>query len=237
MRLVAADEGAALVWIDQAARAGIDSPGPFDLGIVLDVKVLQAELTARLGDSLARNLAGQAPRATGCPGGSRFAPQDRFRAFDLAGKSVAVLPFVNQTSRRNAGEVMALEITAQLHAAGRLRVLEPGVLRAQLADYRLPMEGGISLDAARVLLSLADADLIVAGTVRDLDDPPGGDAPHADFTMQWLDRHDEAVVWQSTSFHSGDDGVFFFGQGYVGTAAELACRMARSAVDLAVGPR
>jgi hypothetical protein len=235
MRLVAADEGAALLWIDQAARAGNDSPGPFDLGIVLDVKVLQAQLAARLGDSLARNLSGREPRAQGCPGGGRFAPQDRFRAFDLAGKTVAVLPFVNQTTRRNAGELMALQVTAQLHAVGRLHVLEPGVLRAQLANYRLPMEGGVSLDAARVLLSLAGADVIVAGTVRDLDDPPGGDAPHVDFSMQWLDRRDETVVWQSTSFHSGDDGVFFFGQGFVGTSAELACRMARSAVELAVG--
>jgi hypothetical protein len=234
MRLVAARESAELLWIDQAARAGDDAPGLFDLGVVRDVKALQAELAERLAGSLAQVLSGERPRAAGCPGNLRFGPEERYRPAELEGRTVAVLPFVNQTSRRNAGELMALEVTGQLEASGRMRAVEPGVLRAQLVEYRLPMEGGVSLDAARVLLELAGADLIVAGTVRELEDPAGGNAPRVEFSMQWLDRRDEAVVWQSTSFRAGDDLVFFFGQGSVSTAAELACRMARRAVDLAV---
>jgi hypothetical protein len=236
MRLVAARQGAELLWIDQAARAGDDAPGLFDLGVVREVKVLQAQLVEHLTASLAQVLTGKRSRAAGCPGDSRFGPEERYRSAELDGRvrTVAVLPFVNQTQRRNAGELMALEVTAQLEASGRIHAVEPGVLRAQLVEYRLPMEGGVSLDAARVLLELAGADVIVAGTVRELEDAAGGNAPRVEFSMQWLDRRDEAVVWQSTSFRSGDDRVFFFGQGYVSTAAELACRMARRAVDLAV---
>lgn len=230
MRLVAADEGAEVLWIDQAARTGADSPGAFDLGLVRDIAPLEAELAARLADSLVR---GGVRR---CEGGGRFAPAERFHAMALAGKTVAVLPFVDQTQRRDAGELMALEVMAQVHALG-VTTVEPGALRSLLTEYRLPMEGGVSLDAARVLLALSDADLIVSGTVRDFFDSIGGEAPRVDFSMTFLSKDGEQVVWQSTSFHEGDDGVFFFGQGFVSTAAELACRMARSALDVALDLR
>jgi len=125
---------------------------------------------------------------------------------------------------------LALLVASQIEASGKLSVVEPGLVRRPLAEYRLPLEGGISLDAARVLLELTSADYLVTGSVRELDDPPGGTAPRADFSMTWLARDGEEVAWESTSWAEGDASVYFFNRGYVSTASELACSMARSAI-------
>jgi hypothetical protein len=46
-----------------------------------------------------------------------------------------------------------------------------------------------------------------------------------------LERRNEEVVWEASSYHRGDEGVFFFDAGHVDTALALSCRMVRSAVD------
>ncbi len=240
MRLVSADEAAEVRWIDAAARAGDDSPGLFELGVVHEYPELQEVLLAKLSASLALSLAGKGPHAVACPGSGRFAPKELFRSprLDAAQtRSVAVLPFANETARRNAGDLLALQFVRQLEASGRFRAVEPGVLRDGLLRFRIISEGGISLDVARVILELVQADLVVAGIVRDYDDPEGaGAAPRVQFTALLLDRANNEVLWESTSYNQGDDGVFFFDAGLVGTTPDLACRMVRSAVDDLVEP-
>ena len=235
MRLVTADDAAQVRWVDAAARAGDDSPGLFELGVVHDYPALQADLLAKLSASLALSLSGKGPHAIACPDGRRFGPKELFRSprLDAARTwSVAVLPFASETARRNAGDLLALQFVRQLEASGRFHTVEPGVLRDELLRFRIVSEGGISLDNARVILELVQADLVVAGIVRDYEDPTGaGAAPRLQFTVLFLDRANNEVVWESTSYSQGDDGVFFFDAGLVGTTPDLACRMVRSAVD------
>lgn len=233
MRLVSADQTARIRWIDEVARSGDDNPGLLELGVVRDVRVLQADVLSRLAGSLAAFLRGAGPAARACPGGGRFGPKELFRSPRLdAGRvySVAVLPFVNETERRNAGELLALQFARQLEASGRFHAVEPGVLREDLLRFRMVMEGGVSLDGARVILDLVRADLVVAGYVREYE---GGDRspPRLQFTAMLLEKKNDEVVWEATSYSQGDDGVFFFDIGLVDTAPALSCRMVRSAVD------
>ena len=240
MRLVSADETAQVRWIDAAARAGDDSPGLFELGVVHEYVALQEDVLARLSASLALSLAGKGPHAVSCPGGGRFEPKELFRSprLDAAQtRSVAVLPFANETARRNAGDLLALQFVRQLEASGRFRAVEPGVLRDELLRFRVVSEGGISLDNARVILELVQADLVVAGIVREYEDPAGaGAAPRLQFTVLLLDRANNEVLWESTSYSQGDDGVFFFDAGLIGTTPDLACHMVRSAVESLLKP-
>jgi hypothetical protein len=233
MRLVAADSSAGIQWIDQVARTGDESPGLFDTGVVRDVRTLQRQVLAELGASLARALAGNGPRAPACQGGSRFAPREQFRSPHLEASrvyTVAVLPFVNETNRRGAGDLLALLFAAQLEASGRFRAVEPGVVREQLLQFRIVMENGVSLDTARVVLELVQADFVVAGYLREYEDPAGG-VPSVQFTTLWLDRSNNEVVWESTSSARGDEGVFFFDVGRVTTALGLSCRLVRSSLE------
>ncbi|HZZ85232.1 MAG TPA: hypothetical protein VFE30_11895 [Anaeromyxobacteraceae bacterium] len=234
LRLVSAGPEARILWMDGVARAGDDSPGLLGLGLVRDYRALEARELARLGRSLSGALAGVGRPAPPCELERRFRPRASFRSprFDpSAGYSVAVLPFLNQTSRRRAGEVFALELTRQLAAVRRLQVVEPGVTRDRLIRYRVIMEGGVSLDTARVMLDTLQADLVVAGYARELVD---GATPSLEFTAMALDRSG-TVVWQATSHATGSDGVWFFDAGKVSTATSLACQLARGAVVTFLG--
>lgn len=234
MRLVSASEEAAVEWTDGTGRTGDDSPGLLGLGLISEARVLEQREVTRLVTSLSSYLAGTGPRAPPCASERRFRPKVAFRSrqFDpTKSYSVAVLPFVNQTERRAAGEIASLELMRQLATVERLRVVEPGVVRAQLLRYRVIMEGGISVDTARAVLDILRADLVFAGYIREYKDAgSGGGDPALEFTVLVLEREHGAVVWESTSHNKGNDGVFFFDRGRISTANALACRMARSAV-------
>ncbi len=239
MRLVSAASPARVLWSDAAALAGDDAPGLFGLGLVRSMPALRDRALGALAESLRRFLAtGAAPSP--CAREARFEPKIRYRSDVLDGalRTVAVLPFVNETPRRRAGDVVADAFVRALATTGRFEVVEPGLVRESLLSRRVVMEGGVSLDTARVVLEALDADLVVAGYVRELADDVGGAVPpRVDFTALMIDRRTEEVVWEVSSYHRGDEGVWAFDLGRVRSANALACRMIASASALAArGP-
>lgn len=231
MRLVSAQDAPAVLWMDETARTVDDAPGLFDLGIVKGVPELMRAAASRLVGSLVAALAGTGPAVGTCSGGSRFAPRVRFRAAPTASGSplaVAVLPFVNETGRLDAGELVSLEFVRELARHEGVRVFEPGVIRAALLGYRVVMEGGVSHETARIALGALEADAIVAGYVRTHEEYP---VPLLEFTALALDTRSNRVLWASTSYSRGDAGIWFFGLGRVSTTPALACRMVREVVD------
>ena len=236
MRVVEASENAELVWMDGTARTGDDSPGLLGLGLVPRFADLETRELKRLGASLAATFGGKAPAAPACPTDRRFRPRVAFRSPKLDASrivSVAVLPFVNDTPWRRAGDTIALELVRQLAAVPRLRVLEPGVVRQRLIANRVIMEGGVSVEVARLLLDKLDADLVVAGYVRDFSD---GVVPRVNFTVLALERERGLIMWESTSHATGTDGAWFFELGRISTAHALACRLESDVVKAFLEP-
>jgi len=236
MRLVSTDDEPQVLWMGGIGSAGDEAPGLLGLGIVSDSRKLEDREFGRLATSLSEYLGGRGSRSRPCPAEARFRPNILFRAEDLETAiphSVVVFPFVNESDRRNAGTVVALEFLRQLSSVDNLRVVEPGVVRDRLLKLRIVLEGGVSLDTARVMLAQTDADLVLAGYVHEYADPPAGtsSAPRVSFTVFMLERRNQKVIWQASSHHEGNDRVFFFGAGSVGTAIGLTCRMARNAID------
>ncbi len=229
MRLVSAEPAPSILWMDGTERAGDDSPGLFGLGVAGSVRELEEEALSRMADSLSRFLRGRGPGVTRCAAGARFEPRILYRA-PLSRRrprvSVAVLPFVNQTGQPNAGEVVGLAFVRELAATRWIDVRDPGVVRAQLLRHRIVLEGGVSHEAARVSLGSMDVDVVVSGRVHAFDG-----SPKVDFTVVALDTWTNHIVWQSSSFNRGSDGVFFFDAGRVRTANELACRMVREVAE------
>jgi len=227
---VSADGEPSILWMDGAAEAGNESPGLFNLGLVGSVQDLELRAFERLSASLASYLAGRAAPVSVCPADSRFSPQILSRYPPSRSRerpSVAVLPFVNQTLQANAGEVISLDFVRTLAAVDWLDVRDPGVVRSELLRHRVVMEGGVSYETARIALGSMDVDVVVSGYVRSYDEA----LPKVEFTVLALDTWANRVVWQSTSFDTGSEGVFFFDVGRIRTANALACRMVREVVD------
>jgi TolB-like protein len=232
-RLISTFPEPRVLWADAVALTGDEAPGLFDLGLVSEVQDLQSKAVARLSSSLGAFLAGSRARGSACSGGGRFAPQVKYRSSGLktSGASIVVLPFVNETSRRNAGDLVALEFLRKLTASG-VQVVEPGLARDELLKFRLVTDQGISLDTARVVMELLEADFVLTGTVRDFQDPSTSEGdPVVQFTVLMLDRKNDEVVWHSSSYHRGGDGVLFFDAGRVGSVLDLTCRMVASTVE------
>ena len=237
VRLVAADDSAQVRFADLVTRAGDDSPGWFDLGVVHDQKALDVQVIGKLAASVAGYLHGRGGPA---PCSHRVLPRELYRAksLDVSRRPlVAVLPFLNQSGHRFAGELVQLDFVRELQSSGKFVAVEPGVLREQLLAFRIVTENGVSLDQARVILDLTQADYVLAGTVHEYEQGSAAETPQVSFTAQLLDRKNSEVVWESSSWSRGDSSVVFFDAGRIGTLASLSCAMARGTVEGIAGAR
>ncbi len=235
MRLVSAGKNPRILWMDSVGMAGDDKPGLLLLGLIEDPKVLTEKALRRLSSSLWSYLSSKA-EPPNCPSGSKFRPRVFYRSPALKpGRkyTVAVLPYLNDSDRAHAGEILALEFVRQLAASGDFTVLEPGVVRDDLLKYRVILEGGVSIDTASVAFATLNSDLVLSGDVLDYEDYQGPfGTPKIGFSVLMIDRWDRSVVWESRSFGKGDEYVFFFDAGKINTTATLACRMARNVVEM-----
>ncbi len=229
MRLVSAGDAPVVEWIDARGAAGDDHPGWFGLGVVNEAPVLLRRTLDGMARSLAAFLDGKAPRAERCRRARDLSWEHRAPDLQLRGPlTVLVLPFVNRTDRRGAGEVVALELGRQLLAVPGVRLLEPGLVREELLRYRLIMEEGPSLDDVLALGASLQPDRVIAGQVLEYDERG---VPRLGFSAVALEGSKRRLVWRSSSFGEGDDGVWWFDAGRVSTPLGLACEMGRGVVE------
>ncbi len=224
-RLVATGSAPRILRMESAAMAGDDTPGLFGLGLVTDPRVLREKAIARLVAELTDGE--REPRAD-------FGPATLFhpRSLDPEKRySVAVIPFQNKSTRKYAGEILALHFVKELVKLGTLDVVEPGVVREELLRYRVIMEDGISLADAEIMFGMLKADLLLTGNVNDYEDQQGSfGSPKVDFSALLLDRESRLAVWAVDDRYTGDDRVHFFDFGRITTANALAAAMVHSAV-------
>jgi len=234
-RLVGTHGDADILWMEGVGMAGNDAPGFLLLGLIDDPGVIWEKAKGRILESLTAYLSGNTPRDARRVE-NKFAPKS-FHGVPSkipAGRktvSVAILPFRNDSTRRNAGEILALHFTRELSKTGMIEVVEPGEVRQALLNSRTIMEGGLSLPQADILRDALDVDLVLTGIVTEYQDSFGGRAnPKVEFSTRVFDMKTRQIVWASSSYNQGDDGVFFFNLGKVNTAHEVASGMVRSVV-------
>jgi hypothetical protein len=242
-RLVAAGEQTSVVWMDSEETAGDESPGVLGLGQVHDFRTVADRVVGRIADSLVAFLDGRPPGAKGAPlegpgrAQRRFRPKTEYGApfatVSAAFPTVAVLPFMNDSPRKHAGELLMLQFVRGLISTNAFDVVEPGVVRQVLLQARLIMErGGVSLAQADLLRTLLNADLVLIGSVTEYNDYQGpSGVPRVSFSVRGIDANRRQVVWSSISYNRGDDGVYFFNVGRVYTAQAVAHEMVHAAVE------
>jgi TolB-like protein len=237
-RLVSLRDVPTVRWADDVALAGDEAPGWFGVGLVSDYEALQGRALARMAQSLRHHL--RTGETVAPPdAASKFRPRTAYRgaiAAHGAPYSVAVLPFYNLSTRRGAGDIMALLFMRHLSASPAVRVLDAGDVREQLLRARVIMEGGISIADADVVGSVLEADYVLAGRVLEFHDFEGAEAvPRVEFSTVVVERASRRVVWSSQSDNAGGDGVVLFGRGATRTAHAMATQMVRITSDMITG--
>ena len=238
VRLVSIAAAPVVVWADDVAMAGDEAPGLLALHLVDDLQVLLTRALDRVTGSLVAYLkTGDAAPARAAA--SKFRPKSSYRRVAIEpGRtySVAVVPFVNGSERRNAGEILALLFTRHLSSFPEFQVVEPGATRRQLLDARIIMDGGLSLSDADTVAGLVEADFVLGGRVLRYADYEGAEGgTGVEFSAVLLDRRTRRVVWSSASYNDGNDGVRFFQRGRSRTAHTMATQMARLTAELIAG--
>lgn len=228
-RLVSIESLPTVVWAEDVALSGDDAPGLLDLGLVNDYGTLQRRALNRLSDSLGAYITTghtSAPRAA-----SKFRPATIYRAIALERDrpySVAVIPFLNLTDRRNAGDILGLLFIRHLSAFSQFQVIDTGVVRRQLLDARIIMDGGLSLSDADTVASLVDADFVLGGRVLRYDGTAAsGGNVRVEFSTVLIEKRNRRVVWSSDSHNDARDGVGLFERGTSKTPHAMATQMVR----------
>ncbi len=228
-RLVSTGDNPVISWIDGVGLAGDDSPGILGLGLIENPQALLGKALERLTRSLENYLEEKSKSGKIKSAKRKFRPKMSYRSDLLVPDrryTVAVVPFLNFSGRKNAGEILELQLIRSLTNSNQFDVIEPGVVKQQLLNLRIIMPEGISLANADALFATLNADLILAADVMEYQDYQGvfGN-PKVDFFVQLIEKKSRSVVWSSTSHNEGDDWVFFFDRGKVNTAHAMASQM------------
>jgi TolB-like protein len=233
-RLVSTGSDPRILWIDGIGLAGDDSIGILELSLIEDPQKLLNKAVQHLSLSLAEYLSAEKPRISRQAASIRFWPQIFYRSPVLDSQTkytLAILPFFNASETPRAGEFIALQFVRQLRAFERFSLLEPGIVREALLNYRIIMDDGLSNAQAELLFDKLNVDLILTGKIFDYQDYRGPlGTPKVDFSSMLLERKSQEVVWSCESHHVGNDGVFFFDWGKINTAHRMASEMVASAL-------
>ena len=232
-RLVSTGTDPQIVWMDSVALAGNDSPGLFETGLIREAAKLTEKALHQLAQSLSRDFASGFRADLDNAPQKRFPPRQFYRK-DLAPDKhfrVVVLPLYNWSGRKYAGEIMALHFVQELRRLGNFQVVEPGMVRNKLLQYRLIMEGGMSNANADVIFDVLQANLVMTGKVLDYQDARGENGiPTVEFSTSVLDKENHMTVLSADSYNTGDERVHFFDIGRISTACEVANEMIRGIV-------
>ena len=235
-RLVSTGIDPAILWIDGVGLAGDESPGFLDLSLIKDPARLKEMAIEELTISLTGFLSGHPVWAETGAGGKKFRPETYYRSpvmDEPVKQTVAVVPFLNLSKRKFAGDIMPLHFVRLFWEFENFRVIEPGIVRDMMLRERMIMDDGISMADAEVIFNRLDADLVLSGRIMNYEDYEGdAGQPVVDFFALMIDRRNRELVWSSHSYRKGDEGVYFFGMGKVKTAHRLAFNMAASVADM-----
>jgi len=234
-RLVSTGGNPVILWMDSVGLSGDDSPGILNTGLIEDYNLLLDKAIESLNASLRRYLSESRGMLSTKKNRKFLAPKISYNiSFINPDKkyAVAVIPFFNDSTRKNSGEIIMLHFVMQMMKLKNFDVIEPGVIRQELLKMRIIMDAGISLSDADLILNGLNADLMLSGRVMGYDDYIGSfGKTKVDFSVQLLNKEGKKVVWASKSYSEGDDRVFLFDWGKINTANAMASEMVRIAVD------
>lgn len=250
-RLVTAEKMPRILWAESVGLDGNQHPGLLGLGLIKDQNILIDKAVNSLALSLAAWLdaeKNQLPsqawrqeedqegwRLPGFGRQSRFLPRTSFRSKNMEAPgrfTVAVIPFLNVSSRKYAEQILAVHLVNKLLRYDNITVLEPGVVREEMLKGRALMPAGPSLEVADLFFKREElgVDLILSGEVFDYQDVIG--LPKVDFSLQAFDKKSRETVWYSRSFNTAEAGEGFFDVGRIYTAHGLTVRMAHGAMEM-----
>lgn len=147
-------------------------------------------------------------------------------------KKIAVLPFYNYSSRKEATKIITNIYVSELFKTGRYRVEEPGNVRQLYIQERVSALGELDLDRLKVLGLRLGVDGVIIGVVETFSnsDKLRGE-PVVSITARLVDTIEGDVIWSYQIKRYGKDYVYIFDFGEIRSASTLAKEVIREMID------
>jgi hypothetical protein len=145
-------------------------------------------------------------------------------------RTVAVLPFINETHRSAAEGIVRDVVVSRLWQSGWFEVIEPGEMRAQLRRLGLFPYMVAGDDVLKSLREELGIDAVMGGTVLRYEEAPDGASQVesvAEAALRLVSTEDGEILWTAVHTRSAWDGLTLYDSGRIQTSTELT----RSLVD------
>jgi polysaccharide biosynthesis protein PelC len=156
-------------------------------------------------------------------------------------QKLGVLPFVNLTSDRYAGEKVQSAFITEMYISGKFAVIEPGEFNKQANDA--VREAGVqqgqelSLDLIKKVGEKTGVKGIIEGVVKEYDMIRVGQSeyPLISLSMRMIDVPSGTVVWMTTFTKKGGPNLPIISIGETHTLGELTQKACHEVVNNFVG--
>ncbi len=148
-------------------------------------------------------------------------------------RKVAVLPFRNISSRREAGKIITNLFIEELFNSGLYQIEDMGNISEFFIRQRIRKKGELDLDTIKMLGVQFHLDAVILGVVEEYYQMEGGRrevCPQVGLSARMIDVKDGRILWKSHHRASGDDHIIVFNWGRVRTATLLARKVIREMI-------
>lgn len=148
-------------------------------------------------------------------------------------RKVGVLPFINNSPRQGAGEIVTSIFMAVIFKSGIFQVEEKGNIERFLANHKIKSFKKISKKEFKKMGEWLNIDAVFMGTVEEF---AGGDqgrlsTPVLSIRAKLIDLRTGKVLWMMRHSKRGDDYVKIFELGRVRSVSTLTKRVLTEAIE------
>jgi len=163
---------------------------------------------------------------TGCASG----PSSYFRSSVYYAEdplNVAIIPFSNLTSDRDAGKKISHIMVTHLLKSACFDVVEMGETLKAIKDARVRPDEGIDIDNIKNIGKATGADFLLMGVVEEYKIDSStmlGEkvfVPEVSVIARLVSTKDGSIIWSANHHRRGDDQVSIFGIGRIDSISEL----------------
>ncbi|MEK7847246.1 MAG: hypothetical protein AAB257_09830 [Nitrospinota bacterium] len=149
-------------------------------------------------------------------------------------QKIGVLPFVNESGRRGAAEIVTNTFNTILFKSGSFVVEEKGNIEKFLLNEKVKTINMMDTELIKKLGERLKIDTVIAGAVEEF---TGGDlgerltTPVVAIRARLIDVRSGKILWMTRYRRSGDDYIIVFGFGQIRSVSALTKRMVLEMIE------
>lgn len=194
-----------IIWANHAAATGKDFITILGIGEIKDINKLAVKVLEELFD------------------GFTIVPPDK-QPESLY--KIAVMPFQNKSSVRNAGKAATYMFIVELFKSEKFQPLEYGDIRSLIIELRVRDRGELDYKTTGAMSDLKGIDGIIVGTVEiykegvDISLPP-----EALISARLIDARNKRILWSDFFQSKGDDDIIMLDWGRIMSVEDVAYKV------------